>query len=418
MRRSLAAAVALAVLASTAPACASTLVTWSTSSPLVAGSPFNKTASGQPRPSQLPVNVLLPDGWSPRRAYPVLYLLHGHGDAYDSWATPKNGDVARIAAGFPGIIVMPEGGRGWYTNWWNGPAWETYHLDELIPLVEKRLKIAPGRANHAIAGLSMGGEGAMYYAEQRPGYFGSVASFSGAISILRPEWPTAFDSQGESHTMVFGDPQAQRFNWVGHDPTSLAGNLRFTRVFVTVGDGTTTMPDEASNWFGAVAEVELRQHAADFVAAARDAGVDVTYRPRDGVHDWPYWRQHLAAAIRWGFFKPVPEAPTAWRYTTVAQHGAAWDTTFTFAARPTTLVTFTRHGDRLDASGAGVVRLRFAGRPKPVVAQLPFADLRVPAKPRPRRSRPCARSGPSHVQRSPRARAPRACRRGARRAAP
>jgi S-formylglutathione hydrolase FrmB len=175
LRRALLAAAV--VLASATSAHASTLVTWDTSSHAVDGSPFND----RPRTSQLPVNVLLPDGWSRKRAYPVLYLLHGHGDAFDSWATPQNGDLLHIAAGFRGIVVMPEGGRGWYTNWWAGPAWQTYHLDELIPLVEKRLKIAPGRANHAVAGLSMGGEGAMYYASQRPGYFGAVASFSGVL---------------------------------------------------------------------------------------------------------------------------------------------------------------------------------------------------------------------------------------------
>jgi len=63
---------------------------------------------------------------------------------------PANGDLRNTAKGFRGIIVMPEGDRGFYTNWWNNgergsPAWERYHLDQLVPLVERRLRIRQGR---------------------------------------------------------------------------------------------------------------------------------------------------------------------------------------------------------------------------------------------------------------------------------
>src|SRR5437763_9260296 len=221
---------------------------------------FNDThRPGLPAPQALPVNVLLPDGYDGKRRFPVLYLLHGHGDTYNSWVDPKNGDLRHLAAGLPAIVVMPEGGRGWYTNWWNGgkrgdPAWERYHLDELIPLIRRKFRIRSARRWHAIAGLSMGGEGAMSYAEQRPAYFGSVASFSGVLSIQRPEWPDGFNTQGEKYEQVYGDPNAQSFYWQGHNPTTLVDNLRHTRVFVAVGDGTPnpSRPDEVQNTFGQV----------------------------------------------------------------------------------------------------------------------------------------------------------------------
>jgi hypothetical protein len=225
----------------------------------------------------------------------------------------------------------------------------------------------------------MGGEGAMYYAEQRPGYFGAVASFSGVLDLLRPEWPTGFDTQGEKHLDVFGDPQAQRFYWEGHDPTTLVANLRHTRIYVTVGDGVDTLGAGPTNYFGSVAEAELRQHADDFTAAAKAAGEDVTYVPRDGIHDWPYWRIHLAAALKWGFFRPVPEAPTSWTYSTVARHGVAWDMRFGFTHAPETLITFRRNGTTLSADGAGVVRLRFRHR-RLVTWTLPFRDRRLPRR--------------------------------------
>ena len=69
---------------------------------------------------------------------PLLLLLHGHGDAYDSWVNPEQGDLLDVAKGLRALVVMPEADHGWYTNWWNGgargdPAWESYHLDEVIP---------------------------------------------------------------------------------------------------------------------------------------------------------------------------------------------------------------------------------------------------------------------------------------------
>lgn len=376
MRR--AAPLIVLLLALPAAAQGSELQTWTTESRFVdpAKEQFNSPPPGAPqRENALRVNVLLPDGYDGRREFPVLYLLHGHGDSYDHWANTERGDVARIAASLGAIVVMPEGARGWYVNWWKGgqrgdPAWERYHLEELIPLVEQRLRIRPGRRWHAIAGLSMGGLGALYYASQRPGYFGSAASFSGAISIQRPEWPQGFDTQGERHQDVYGDPEGNRFYWTGHNPVALVDNLVHTRVYLTVGDGTPFEPDNA---FGSVAEVELRQHADDFAAAAREAGVAVTYHPRDGIHDWPYWREHLAAALAWGFFGDVPENPREWSYETVAGTGSAWPLEFSFDKPPGELVTLSRDGNQLRGSGSGRVAIT-TGRGCEQTYELPFRE--------------------------------------------
>ena len=370
---------ALAVcLVAVAPAHAARLVTHTTTSKFVdpATVQFNgPPPDAPPRPNALRVNVLLPDGYTKRKRWPVLYLLHGHGDAYDYWANPKRGNIAEIAKGFPGIIVMPEGARGWYANWWSAgarsPAWESYHLGELTQFVERRYPIRPGRRWHAIAGLSMGGQGAMFYATQRPGYFGSVASFSGVLSLQRPEWPQAMDTQGEPHLDVFGDPEAQRFYWTGHNPVALVDNLRHTRVYVTAGDGVLREPSEIANPAGGLAEAELSQHARDFDAAARPAGVDITYRPRGGIHDWPYWREHMADALRWGFFEPVREKPPAWRFSTVQRFSSAWGLRILFQKAPDALATFERDGDVLRATGAGFVRIR-GPRGGRVARELPF----------------------------------------------
>jgi S-formylglutathione hydrolase FrmB len=356
-------AVVVAALAFPAGAGAARIVTWTTTSrwvdPSKATSGYNHPGAPA-RPNALRVNVVLPDGYDPRgtRRYPVLYLLHGVGDAYDSWSLPGQGEILDVARGFPGFIVMPEADRGFYTNWWNGgrrgdPGWERYHLDELIPLVESRLPILRGRRWHAVHGFSMGGMGAVFYASQRPGYFGSAGASQGLLSLERPEFQQdpvfrAFIEQDRN--AIFGDPAAQGFYWAGHNPLKLVENLRSTRLYVAVGDGV-PLPGESTGQ-GQLAEIELRNQADEFVAAARGAGVEVDYRPQQGTHDWPSRRKHLRDAIAWGFFEPVRESPSSWVYRTVASEGVAWGLRYAFGRAPDAMAVLSREGDVLRVAGA------------------------------------------------------------------
>src|SRR5438270_1724930 len=331
LRRPLAISLLVLVGALAAPGAATAgqrLLTWTLSSRFVnpAINPFNHGVHA------LRVNVLLPAGYDGAQRFPLLLLLHGHGDTYASWMDPASGNLLGIAPGLRAVVVMPEGGQGWFTDWWDGGArgsdghgWESFYLDELLPAIQRRLRILPDRRYHAVAGLSMGGEGAAYLASQRPDYFGTVASFSGVLSLLRPEWPTGFNTQGQDFQTVYGPPGG--FYVQGHDPTTLATNLAHTRVFVRVGDGLVIPPyeNELTNTFGMAAEAELRQHAQQFVAAAQAAGPLVHYEPVHGIHDWPWWRMALVSALRWGLFGQVAQAPQTWTYRTVRTSGRAWD---------------------------------------------------------------------------------------------
>lgn len=342
---------------------------------------YNEPPGVDERPNALAADVYLPTGYRahPQRRYPVLFLLHGQGDAYDSWPNPADGDLRRTAKGFGGVIVMPEADRGFYANWWNSgqrgaPGWERYHLDQLVPLVERRLRIRHARRWHAIAGLSMGGEGAIFYASQRPGYFGSAASFSGPLSIQRQTYQQAFNAAtGQRKESIFGDPQAQDFYWDGHDPSRLVENLRHTRLYVAAGNGVPnpTSPDELTNYFGQAAELELGQQAGEFVDAAEAAGDEVTYAPHQGIHDWQYWRADLEHAIDWGFFRRPRPPHRRWSFETVARRGVAWRLAFRFAEPPAELIRFERTGETLVGTGSGTVKLR-RGRSCPLVLQLPF----------------------------------------------
>jgi S-formylglutathione hydrolase FrmB len=199
--RALTVAIVLALAAGIpASATAARIETWDTASANVdpTKEPLSDTADGQPREPKLRVNVYLPDGYDGRRCFPVLYLMHGGFGGYDYWAHPSKLDVVRLAERFAGIIVMPEsGGLGGGIDYWNDgrrgdPGWASYHLGEVVPLAERRLRICGGREHHAIGGYSAGGLTAILHAAAQPGYFGAVASFSGVLAPKRPEFWSAF----------------------------------------------------------------------------------------------------------------------------------------------------------------------------------------------------------------------------------
>ena len=397
-RRLAALAAALVAFAPSPAAHAQRLVTVDTPSRNV--DPGSVRFNGDEHPRRLRANVLLPRGYDGRRGYPVLFLLHGVGDSFLSWSQPDRGDIRNTASGLDAIVVMPEAARGFYTNWWNGglrrdPGWERFYLDELVPIVERRFRVLPGRSNHAVAGLSMGGFGSTFLATQLPGYFGAAATFSGFVQHQRPEVELGLRAVGEvEYGEIFGPVDG--FYATGHNPTRLVRNLRHSRLYVTVGDGTPEPGAGSSHSAiagGGAVEAGLRQQSDELVAAARAAGVDTTYRPLAGVHDWPYWRRHLRDAIAWGLFRPVPEEPEQWSYETVAQSGDAWGLRYRFAAPPTQVVTLERRGRRLSGSGTGAVRIQ-NGAACGFTAKLPFERAlppricgRLAVRVRPRRLR-------------------------------
>ena len=133
-------------------------------------------------------SIFLPsDYYTSERAYPVTYLLHGHGDADDGWI--QFGEVNRLAddaikAGKipPMIIVTPDGFTSFYINTADGKLnYEDFFIKELIPHIEKTYKVKAERKYRGIAGLSMGGYGALMYALKYPNLFAASAPLSAAV---------------------------------------------------------------------------------------------------------------------------------------------------------------------------------------------------------------------------------------------
>jgi S-formylglutathione hydrolase FrmB len=248
------------------------------------------------------VRLLTPDGWNPadrRRHWPTFWLLHGCCGDYTSW-TAKT-DVAAIDSLRDVLVVMPEAGwNGWYSDWWNhgrggDPAWETFHTVELRHLLERDW--GAGR-DRVVAGLSMGGQGALLYAARHPGMFRATAAYSGsAHPLLNDESVDRlmgfFAGQGDDPLRVWGDPVAQRRVWEAHDPFHLAKRLKHLPVYLSCGDGTTGPLDPP----GATSALEADFNRQNHALAAELKRVGARHLTTDfygpGTHAWPYWQRAL-----------------------------------------------------------------------------------------------------------------------------
>ena len=304
------------------------------------------------------VNVLLPDGYSQRakRRYPVLWLLHGANSGSDSWL--RANDVRKLAAGLPAVVVMPDGGMfGMYTDWWNGgaraaPAWATYHLKVLRHAVERRYRIRSGRRWHAIAGISMGGQGTLRYAAMLPGYFGSAVGFSSAFPDMQaPVAEFGLDTlpvgiaDGEVYETIFGSRESQYAE--GNSPQALAPNYGHTRIYLTSGDGVNCPQDPPGNAGDGATELGLHNQQAPVAADVGAAGADVTAVTTCGVHTFGVWNRAFPRVRAWGLFKRVQERPRSWTYRTIATSGEMWGLRFRFATPPAAVAEFKRSGRKL-----------------------------------------------------------------------
>ncbi|MFI7290723.1 alpha/beta hydrolase [Streptomyces anulatus] len=267
------------------------------------------------------VRLLTPDGWEKRgrgERWPVLYLLAGgHGDP-EAWT--EDYAVERLPHLRDVLVVMPSMPVfGFYSDWWNhgaggAPRVETFHLDEVRPLLERVYGAGDRRV---AAGESQGGFGALTYAARHPGLFRAVAGFSGYVHPL--QHPRAVRAGlgylGLDRLALWGDPVAQRRIWQDHDPYYRPERLRGVRVHLSSGDGRAgvldppgTEPDphvpgledpvdpfpkDVLSPTEAIMEAENRAMASRL----RTHGVAVTTHFYRGTHSPPYWERELRGAL-------------------------------------------------------------------------------------------------------------------------
>ncbi len=220
--------------------------------------------------------AVLPARMAPGQKLPVLYLLHGGGGGFRDWSNYS--DVARYAEQGM-VLVMPEGNSSYYTNSADRPQdrYEDYIVHDLIADVEQKLPVASGRPNRAIAGVSMGGFGAVVLALKHPDLFVFAGGLSPALDV--PSRPFSIKRVGQyrQHSSIFGPwgSQGRRAS----DPFVLVRSANPAQVpylFLTCGDQEGLLATNKK--FAAL--LQQRQFAYEF------------HIPHGG-HDWNQWDRNL-----------------------------------------------------------------------------------------------------------------------------
>lgn len=192
------------------------------------------------------VHVDLPVGYDADRSrrWPVTYVTAGTMNNYNSFNNVLDG--VNLMDDYPSIIVSPDGNSGYWSDWFNGgafgpPMYETYVIEQLIPLIDDHFRTLADRSHRAIFGISMGGYGALMLAAHHPDLFVAAASLSGAVDSNLPangavlSASSTFD--GAEADAIYGPRITQEVRWRGHNPTDIAENLRHLDVQVLTANG-------------------------------------------------------------------------------------------------------------------------------------------------------------------------------------
>ena len=241
----------------------------------------------------VPYCIVLPASFDADKArtFPVLYFLHGLGDNEQffvhsgAWNLVEDirekGELKDI------LIATPDARSTFYINARDGKErYEDFLLQEFFPYVEKHYRVATGRANRAISGISMGGYGALYLAFRHPQLFSSVSAHSAALIEKLPNFLAGAQPSSPRARVLggaFGNPPDPVF-WQAHSPmvTARTANLVRLNIYFDCGD-----QDDFGFEAGAI--------ALDKILTSRQIPHEFHIYP--GRHDPAYFAEHLPASL-------------------------------------------------------------------------------------------------------------------------
>lgn len=215
--------------------------------------------------------VIQPDDYSVTgKPYPVLYLLHGYSGNFAGWLSDAP-QLLQHADTYRMLIVCPDGGfNSWYLD---SPVdstirYETHIATEVVQYIDHYYNTRRERSGRAIAGLSMGGHGAVSLAIRYPDVFGAAGSMAGGLD-LRPWTNNYWDLKN-----VLGDPATHWENWENHSVVNLVPILKKLDLplLIDCGAGDFFLP----------ANQEMHRRLTE-------AGIPHDYTERPGEHNGDYW---------------------------------------------------------------------------------------------------------------------------------
>lgn len=242
----------------------------------------------------VPIQVVLPSdkvlSYNGKRTetkpYKTLYLLHGLMGNYTDWVTNTN--IQQLAEARNLAVVMPSGENSFYVDLpLPNNAFGEYIGKELVEMTRRMFPFSHKKEDTFIAGLSMGGFGAMRNGLKYYDTFGYIAALSAAIQIFEePE-----DTPG--HTLfqedaVFGDIK---------EASKTDKNPRIACKAMTEA-----LNDSASYpkvYMACSKQDPLLSVNQKFCQFLKDNDVDVTWKEPPGNHDWDFWRTQIKEVLEW-----------------------------------------------------------------------------------------------------------------------
>lgn len=248
--------------------------------------------------------VVLPEGYAASgKAYPVLYLLHGGGGSYRDWLTltPDKTLLHQLADEYNIVIVTPDGGP--YSYYFDSPLdkasqYETFIAKELIQGIEGTYRVAKNKKGRVIAGLSMGGHGAMFIAARHPELYCAAGSMSGVMNINTATWkvPKEFAaSRADNFKRLLGLPKDTINPYPGYTIVDMADQLRKNDVLLMLDCGVDDFLIETNR---------------DLHRRLITNGTPHDYIERPGKHEWAYWENALPYQVLF-FYKILKANGTA-----------------------------------------------------------------------------------------------------------
>ena len=241
-------------------------------------------------------SVYLPDGYEKSgKNYPVLYLLHGAKGNHLSWVEKERGNMQEItdkaiAEGRAKemIVVIPdargigEKNAGKNMGYFNVKDWdyEEFFFTEFIPHIDKKFNTIASKEGRAIAGLSMGGGGAVVYAQRHPEIFAACYSTSGLLDHrYRPTIPDYYDVG-----WLYSVAQTSPVEYLRNASAEELEKLRSVRWMLDCGD-----------------DDKIIFTNLDFFKEMHREKVAVEFRVRNGKHNWVFWRESLPEILAFSF---------------------------------------------------------------------------------------------------------------------
>jgi S-formylglutathione hydrolase FrmB len=230
-------------------------------------------------------NVLLPSDYdTSTRRYPTLYLLHGYGDTHTAWSLMT--DLSGYASQYKIIIVMPNAEKSFYVNSVKDSKakFEDMIMKDLMAHVDSHYRTIPLPRSRAVAGLSMGGYGAVFLGLKHHDKFAAIGTFSGAVSRVHITPPDA--SKLNDNDRKFQQTLDDMFGAAGskdrdeRDPFKIVENMPLNEVpYLYIACGGQDFLLEENRMF------------VDYLSKKK-----ITYEyhevsPR--VHSWDFWNDQL-----------------------------------------------------------------------------------------------------------------------------